>query len=113
MNTLTIYNKELYHHGIQGQKWGVKNGPPYPLEKSLTLKLSSLYNKRGGIPSKHRKTVILPKAEYAKVMSEIATHASKEQKSMPQFLKSIGNYTYLVENPGDGTYRIIGKTKIK
>lgn len=22
---------ELYHHGIYGQKWGVKNGPPYPL----------------------------------------------------------------------------------
>lgn len=24
-------NNELYHHGIMGQKWGVKNGPPYPL----------------------------------------------------------------------------------
>lgn len=22
----------LEHHGIKGQKWGVKNGPPYPLE---------------------------------------------------------------------------------
>lgn len=22
---------ELYHHGVEGQKWGVKNGPPYPL----------------------------------------------------------------------------------
>ena len=21
----------LYHHGIRGQKWGVRNGPPYPL----------------------------------------------------------------------------------
>lgn len=28
---------ELYHHGIKGQKWGVKNGPPYPLsERSLS-----------------------------------------------------------------------------
>ncbi len=24
---------ELYHHGIKGQEWGVKNGPPYPLDK--------------------------------------------------------------------------------
>ena len=23
--------KELYHHGIKGQKWGVRNGPPYPI----------------------------------------------------------------------------------
>lgn len=22
---------ELYHHGVQGQKWGVRHGPPYPL----------------------------------------------------------------------------------
>lgn len=25
---------ELYHHGILGQKWGNKNGPPYPLKAS-------------------------------------------------------------------------------
>lgn len=22
----------LYHHGIAGQKWGIRNGPPYPLD---------------------------------------------------------------------------------
>lgn len=25
---------ELYHHGILGQRWGRKNGPPYPLDAS-------------------------------------------------------------------------------
>lgn len=24
-------NDELYHHGIKGQEWGVRHGPPYPL----------------------------------------------------------------------------------
>ena len=28
-----MYN-ELRHHGIKGQKWGVRNGPPYPLKES-------------------------------------------------------------------------------
>lgn len=25
----------LAHHGIEGQKWGVRNGPPYPLDRSM------------------------------------------------------------------------------
>jgi hypothetical protein len=27
------YKKMLIHHGIKGQKWGSKNGPPYPLSQ--------------------------------------------------------------------------------
>lgn len=25
---------ELWHHGVKGQKWGVRNGPPYPLDEN-------------------------------------------------------------------------------
>lgn len=28
---MKTYINELYHHGIKGQQWGVRNGPPYPL----------------------------------------------------------------------------------
>lgn len=30
--------KELIHHGVKGQKWGVRNGPPYPI-KSISKKV--------------------------------------------------------------------------
>ncbi|MCI9428089.1 MAG: phage portal protein [Eubacterium sp.] len=26
--------EHLAHHGVEGQKWGVRNGPPYPLDRS-------------------------------------------------------------------------------
>lgn len=29
-----MYSNELYHHGRLHQRWGVKNGPPYPLSRS-------------------------------------------------------------------------------
>lgn len=25
-------NNYLCHHGIKGQRWGVRNGPPYPIQ---------------------------------------------------------------------------------
>jgi hypothetical protein len=39
---------ELRHHGIKGQKWGVRNGPPYPLNKETKKKA---YGK-DGLPMK-------------------------------------------------------------
>lgn len=31
---MAYYNNYLAHHGILGQKWGKKSGPPYPLDVS-------------------------------------------------------------------------------
>lgn len=30
-----IQDNVICHYGIPGQKWGVRNGPPYPLDKSV------------------------------------------------------------------------------
>lgn len=36
---------ELYHHGVKGQSWGKRNGPPYPLYRK-----SAYYKKTGKRP---------------------------------------------------------------
>lgn len=35
-------NKWLVHHGIKGQHWGIRNGPPYPIEDKVLKKGTSL-----------------------------------------------------------------------
>ena len=40
----------LAHHGIKGQKWGVRHGPPYPIEDK-TLKKGMRLNSVSGISS--------------------------------------------------------------
>lgn len=32
---------ELYHHGIKGQQWGVRHGPPYPLDGTGDISIKS------------------------------------------------------------------------
>lgn len=36
--TKNVEENELMHYGILGMKWGVKNGPPYPLDSQKTIK---------------------------------------------------------------------------
>lgn len=47
---------ELYHHGIKGQEWGDRNGPPYPLDSNASVQakkkkkslITRIKNKRKG-----------------------------------------------------------------
>lgn len=34
LETASTDETMLQHHGVKGMKWGVKNGPPYPIDKS-------------------------------------------------------------------------------
>lgn len=49
---------ELYHHGIDGQRWGVTHGPPYPLSRSehrAVVKSKNAMEKRNVSYRKSRK----------------------------------------------------------
>lgn len=34
-----MHSNELYHHGRLHQRWGIKNGPPYPLSRGTVRKV--------------------------------------------------------------------------
>ncbi len=103
---ILYYETELYHHGTKGQKWGVKNGPPYPLKNnSNNATITTNLNRF--------KTLKLSKKEYGKVMHELQTNISAIQRKHDIVYKCIGDYKYTFENNHDGTFRPIRRRKIK
>lgn len=42
------YRNYIKHHGIKGQKWGVKNGPPYPLDAKVSKAIKKGKNTKHG-----------------------------------------------------------------
>lgn len=50
----------LEHHGIRGMKWGIKNGPPYPLEAAVSAAI-----KTGGAIKSMKKKIDAKNAENA------------------------------------------------
>ena len=98
---------ELYHHGRLGQKWGDRNGPPYPLTKEV---IRSEYQGKGGLLEKRKKAKM-------KNMTGVGTKATaKNSKIGTAKLENINKTkTGIINANGSGEKRLeqVQKTATK
>lgn len=74
-----MYSDELYHHGVKGQKWGERNGPPYPLDSSLSDG-SKLLPKATGSPQTKKKYKTSEKTAYQRKKRQEKIESSPDYK---------------------------------
>lgn len=131
---------ELYHHGIQGQKWGIRNGPPYPLDRSNDDPLNEIvsvgksylrdffknkvvdfyrwpemddfeYAKACELFNK-KEEVKLPSRLYAMVSNMMHSDLSDIEKASPTFTREIGGYKLWIANKGYDEYKVYDIRKV-
>lgn len=67
----------LAHHGIPGQSWGTRNGPPYPLSAQKVAKVKKAFEKRRkekAAEKEKARRVAKRKATIAKAEKQISDH---------------------------------------
>lgn len=87
----TDYSYYLAHHGIQGQKWGKQNGPPYPLAPSAhsqAEKRLRLVNE-GQLDSWKDEQAVKVNKKYDKKISRIQKKVDKNARSL-EAVKEMG-----------------------
>lgn len=120
---ITRTDDYLMHHGILGQKWGVRNGPPYPLNDGSYSK--SLKNTFGNkvkfkyyemppseialakkMNSKLKEVELPYKITKNHVNSIFENNLSDEAKSLALVSETDSNYRYDAINLGHGNYKV-------
>lgn len=81
----------ILHYGIDGQKWGVRHGPPYPLSRQKDKKWSvktknddkkELNSKYGSLKQKSKAKIVLENADDLSVeeLKELLARIELEEK---------------------------------
>lgn len=108
-----IRTKEyLSHHGILGQKWGVRNGPPYPIgssSKSTDLKIDLQFFAK---TAKDYPTIRVDMKEYAKVMNAAMKWIEGTKEKEESFHLDVDGLSYIIDNTIKDEPRIIGRKYI-
>lgn len=100
----------IEHHGIKGQKWGVKNGPPYPLdknEKSDTIDDTKALSKRKIYIPKQKFTEYALNPEKAPDKAHVFNLAlGYNQSNCDQLIEDLANRIDInkMREKGDGGY---------
>lgn len=66
----------IEHYGIEGQKWGVRNGPPYPLERK---RMSASEKRAQKLEDKNKQRAYLSKRDKAKIVLDKSDDLSIEE----------------------------------
>lgn len=81
-----LCEESLEHHGILNQKWGVKNGPPYPLSRSISTgsSLKKGASGTGSIKKKSNKGGLVAKYKAKKVHKQRVQSAERARQAKQQ-----------------------------
>ena len=88
-----LSEETLEHHGIKGQKWGVRNGPPYPLSRGKSGSGGRNVRYGGSAPSKRKarklqKQRVKSLKKARKVREQNRQVKQEQQKSKEEILKT-------------------------
>lgn len=80
----------LEHHGIKGQSWGDRNGPPYPLKPAISraVKESAKKEPKQGIIAKYKANKIAKKRKAAQVEALKKAREEKDRKQQEEKAKA-------------------------
>lgn len=90
------YLNEIYHHGVKGQRWGVRNGPPYPLKPADHSQEERKQNWARSLTTESDvvKRRVAREAEILKSKSKSARDNFKEKKEKKQAEKQAQKEKY-------------------
>lgn len=100
----------LKHHGIDGQKWGVRNGPPYPLERGKGKRASVKEKARIILRDADDLTLdelryLVSKLELEEKLTRMSADEKKQGKSyVTKGLEKFGDTIVSVAVPAATTY---------